>query len=286
MKRFGLEGVESFIPGLKSAMDALVENGAEKVIIGMPHRGRLNVLANVVRKPMETIFAEFQGKVPVGNMDPNDSFKMGTGDVKYHLGTSFKRVYDDGKELTVEVLANPSHLECINPVVMGKVRAEQHYKGDVHDRKTVIPMLIHGDAAFAGQGVVYESMQMQGLKRYGVGGTIHVIVNNQIGFTTTPSKGRSGTYASDLAKATNAPIFHVNADSMEDVARVFEAAGEYRQKFGDDVVIDLIGYRKFGHNELDQPSFTQPLMYKQIAKMTPVVNIYEKQLIDEGSITV
>lgn len=167
------------------------------------------------------------------------------------MGTSFTRTYPDGKKMTVEVLANPSHLECINPVVMGKVRAYQHYSKDIVKRNKVVPILIHGDAAFSGQGVVFESMQMQDLKNYTVGGTIHVIVNNQIGFTTTPSAGRSGVYASDLAKTINAPIFHVNADSMEDVHHVFKVAAEYRQKFNHDVIIDLIGYRKFGHNELD-----------------------------------
>lgn len=206
-------------------MDALVENGGEKVIIGMPHRGRLNMLANVVRKPLETIFAEFQGTIP-----DSTGYGSSSGDVKYHLGTNFTRIYPDGKSMTCEILANPSHLECINPVVMGKVRAEQHYTGgEAHRRREkIIPILIHGDAAFSGQGVVYESMQMQDLKNYSVGGTIHVIVNNQIGFTTTPNKGRSAVYCSDLAKAISAPIFHVNADSMEDVHRVFRAAAEYR----------------------------------------------------------
>lgn len=187
--------------------------------------------------------------------------------------------------MTIEILANPSHLECVNPVVMGKVRAEQHFVGGEHRREKIVPMLIHGDAAFAGQGVVYESMQMQDLTNYTVGGTIHLIVNNQIGFTTVPSKGRSATYATDLAKAIGAPIFHVNANSMEEVHVVFKAAGEYRQKFRHDVVIDLIGYRKMGHNELDQPSFTQPLMYQQVAKMTPVARMYEKELLDGGHIT-
>lgn len=181
-----------------------------------------------------------------------------SGDVKYHLGTSYTTTYANGNSVTTEILANPSHLECINPVVMGKVRAEQHYSGEVGHtkRKQFVPILIHGDAAFAGQGVVYESMQMQDLKNYSVGGTIHVIVNNQVGFTTVPKKGRSGHYSSDLAKSIEAPIFHVNADSPEDVDFVFREAAKYRQKFNQDVVIDLIGYRKMGHNELDQPSFT------------------------------
>ena len=290
MKRFGLEGCQSFIPGMKVAMDTIVQMGGEKAIIGMPHRGRLNMLANVVRKPLETIFAEFSGAMPkdAGSKGVNEQDL--SGDVKYHLGTSFTRTYPNGKKMTCEVLANPSHLECVNPVVMGRARAESHLKliedkAVENHRNTVVPFLIHGDAAFAGQGVVYESIQMQDLKNYEVGGTIHVIVNNQIGFTTTPYKGRSAIYASDLAKSINAPIFHVNADSMEDVNFVFKVAAEYRQKFNHDVVIDLIGYRKFGHNELDQPSFTQPMMYKQVAKMTPTADLYEKQLIDEGIIT-
>lgn len=189
--------------------------------------------------------------------------------------------------MTIEILANPSHLECINPVVMGKVRAEQHYSGQTNlvKRNKIVPILIHGDAAFSGQGVCYETLQMQDLTNYTVGGTIHVIVNNQIGFTTVPKKGRSGNYASDLAKTINAPIFHVNADSVEDVDHVFRAAAQYRQKFNQDVVIDLIGYRKLGHNELDQPSFTQPLMYKQVNKMQPVAEKYSQQLIDEKVVT-
>ena len=249
----------------------------------MPHRGRLNMLANVVRKPTETIFAEFQGVMPAEDEEAN--WHRNSGDVKYHLGTNYTRTYPDGKKMTVEILANPSHLECINPVVMGKVRAEQHYSGDSAKRQKICPILIHGDAAFSGQGVVYESMQMQDLTNYTVGGTIHVIVNNQIGFTTTPNKGRSAVYCSDLAKAINAPIFHVNADSMEDVTHVFEAAAEYRQIFHHDIIIDLIGYRKMGHNELDQPSFTQPFMYKQIAKMQPVARIYEQQCLDNDTVT-
>ena len=175
------------------------------------------------------------------------------------MGTSYTRTYPNGRKLTVEVLANPSHLECVNPVVLGRVRAENHIAHTFQETKSrnrVVPILIHGDAAFAGQGVVYETMQMANLKNYTVGGTIHVIVNNQIGFTTVPGKGRSGMYASDLAKSINAPIFHVNADSLDDVHFAFRTAAEYRQKFNHDVVIDLIGYRKYGHNELDQPSFT------------------------------
>lgn len=282
-KRFGLEGCESFIVGLKVSFDALVESGVSNVVIGMPHRGRMNVLGNVVRKPLEQIFNEFQGKIPGDSAESMLADAANSGDVKYHLGTTFKKSYPDGRTLTSTVLANPSHLETIDPVVLGKVRAEQHLLGDTNGDK-VVPIVIHGDAAFAGQGVVYESMQMANLINYRVGGTIHVVVNNQIGFTTCPNKSRSGVYCSDLAKSVDAPIFHVNADSMDDVAKVFRIAAEYRQKFKNDVVIDLIGYRKHGHNELDQPSFTQPLMYKRVAQMKPVADKYEEQLISEGVI--
>lgn len=223
MKRFGLEGCESFIPGLKVMIDTAVENGASKFVIGMPHRGRINVLANVVRKPMEVIMAEFQGVKPVGD----DATKYAdSGDVKYHLGTSYTRnqKLNNGttKEVTITLLANPSHLEAVNPVVMGRTRALQHSMGgSADDRGACVPIIVHGDAAMAGQGVVFEQLQMQSLPNYNVGGTIHVVVNNQVGFTTTPNKGRSGTYATDVAKAINAPIFHVNADSVEDVKRTF-----------------------------------------------------------------
>ena len=236
MKRFGLEGCEAFIPGLKSTLDECQKQGAEKAVFGMPHRGRLNFLANVVHKPLATIFAEFQGVMPTEDKEAN--WHHSSGDVKYHLGTSYTKKYPDGKDFTCEVLANPSHLECINPVVMGKVRAENHFRnihkfGESHDidRKKIIPILVHGDAALSGQGVCYESIQMQDLQNYTIGGTIHVIVNNQIGFTTVPAKGRSGMYPSDLAKTINAPIIHVNADCLESVHRAFKMAGDYRQTF-------------------------------------------------------
>jgi 2-oxoglutarate dehydrogenase E1 component len=264
-KRFGVEGCESFIMGLKVAFDTLVNSQVSKVVIGMPHRGRMNVLGNVVRKPLEQIFNEFQGKLP--NEQGAESMlaeAANSGDVKYHLGTTFTKKYPDGRTLTSTVLANPSHLETIDPVVIGRTRAEQYLMGDKNGDK-VVPFIIHGDAAFSGQGVVYETMQMAHLVNYKVGGTIHVVVNNQIGFTTTPNKSRSGVYCTDLARSIDAPIFHVNADAVDDVAKVFKIAAEYRQKYHNDVVIDLIGYRKHGHNELDQPSFTQPLMYKRVA---------------------
>jgi len=248
--------------------------------MGMAHRGRLNTLANVVRKPAEVLMAEANNQTPDETL--SDGFK-GDGDAKYHLGTSYTRTYPSGKSITITLLANPSHLETVNPVVSGRARAEQHFLGgDAASRTKVIPIQIHGDGAFAGQGVVSETLQMQDLKNYTVGGTIHIIMNNQIAFTTTPDRGRSGTYSSDVAKMINAPIFHVNGDSMEEVAKTFGIAAEYRQKFGKDVVIDLIGYRQLGHNELDNPSFTSPLTYKIVKNMKPTKDIYKDQLIAEG----
>lgn len=245
-KRFGTEGCESFIPGLKEIFDVLAENGVEKAVIGMPHRGRLNVLANVVRKPLKTIFAEFQGVTP----EQRDKEWGNHGDVKYHLGTTFEREYPNGKKMQVSVLANPSHLEAVNPVVIGRVRAEQHYMMDT-ERERVAPILIHGDAAMAGQGVVFETMQMMDLDNYKVGGTIHIIVNNQVGFTTAPKDSRSGIYCTDLGKVMAVPIFHVNADDVEAVVKACRIAAEYRSLFKKDVLVDIIGYRRTGHNELD-----------------------------------
>ncbi len=231
-KRFGLEGCDSFIPGLKVAIDAAAENGASHFVIGMPHRGRLNVLVNVVRKPLEVVFAELQGIKPTKSEEFAHKF-ADTGDVKYHLGTTYKRLQTmtDGsqKHVSITLLPNPSHLEAVNPVVMGRARAMQHtFGGGDQSKKEVVPIIIHGDAAMAGQGVVYEQLQMQSLDNYRVGGTIHVVVNNQVGFTTNPSKGRSGVYATDVGKSINAPVFHVNADSMEDVQRTFKFAAELR----------------------------------------------------------
>jgi 2-oxoglutarate dehydrogenase E1 component len=279
MKRFGLEGCESFIPGLKASFGSAIKNGARNFIIGMPHRGRLNTLANVVRKPKEEIMAEFQGTIPEAM-----ELTQNSGDVKYHLGTTLERDYGEGEDKTpikITILANPSHLEAVNPVVHGRTRAEQHFFKE-HKRDKVVPIIVHGDAAFAGQGIVYECLQMQDLPNYTVGGTIHVIVNNQVGFTTSPYMSRSGQYCTDVAKGIDAPIFHVNGDRVEDVSRTFAIAAEYRQKFNQDVIIDLIGYRKMGHNELDQPMFTQPMMYSIVSKKIPVRNIYRQQLLDEG----
>ena len=282
-KRFGLEGLETLIPGLKSMIDVSSEHGAEDFVFGMAHRGRLNVLSNVIRKPMELIFKEFLGSPETEEVTTEESEDdwSSSGDVKYHLGTSSSRKYPDGRTVQLSLLANPSHLEAVNPLVMGKARAKMHYKGDV-DGKTIVPVLLHGDAAFAGQGVVYESMQMTKLEGYSTGGTIHVVTNNQVGFTADPWQSRSTVYASDLGKTFDAPIFHVNADDVEACVRVFALAARYRQKFGNDVVVDLIGYRKNGHNEIDEPSFTQPLMYETIKKHPTSLSIYQQKLVASG----
>eukprot|EP00818_Percolomonas_sp_WS_P000345 CAMPEP_0117441216 /NCGR_PEP_ID=MMETSP0759-20121206/3521_1 /TAXON_ID=63605 /ORGANISM="Percolomonas cosmopolitus, Strain WS" /LENGTH=1024 /DNA_ID=CAMNT_0005233065 /DNA_START=458 /DNA_END=3532 /DNA_ORIENTATION=- len=275
-KRFGLEGCESLIPGIKTLIDSSAMLGMESVVVGMAHRGRLNVLANVVRKPMENIFHEF-----ITASKPN----YGSGDVKYHLGLSIKRTLSGiNKRMHISLLANPSHLEAVNPLVEGKTRAKQLFMHD-KERKKVMSILLHGDAAFAGQGVVYETMGFSGIQDYTTGGTIHIIINNQIGFTTNPAQGRSSPYCSDLAKFIGAPVFHVNADEPEAVIQVSRLAAEFRQEFGMDVVIDLVGYRKRGHNEIDQPKFTQPIMYKAIDNHPPVLKLYSSKLLQEGTIS-
>jgi 2-oxoglutarate dehydrogenase E1 component len=274
-KRFGLEGAEAVVPGVKSLIDRAVELGVEDVIIGMPHRGRLNMLSNVVRKPNESIFSEFTGS--------KENEENGSGDVKYHLGMNFQRPTTSGKHVHLSLVANPSHLEAEDPVVLGRTRAVQQFKNDIGTFDKAIGVLFHGDAAFAGQGVVYETIGFSALPAYSTGGTIHVIVNNQIGFTTDPRYSRSTPYPSDIAKAINAPIFHVNADDVEGITFIFTLAAEWRATFHSDVIIDVVGYRKYGHNETDQPSFTQPLMYEKISKKKPVIDIYTEQLIEEGS---
>jgi len=246
----------------------------------MPPRGRLNGLANVVRKPMEQIFSEFQG---TASPDPDQDFS-GSGDVKYHLGMSYTRPTVSGRKVHLSLVANPSHLEAVNPVVEGKTRAKQHYSGD-SERTGSMSVLLHGDAAFSGQGVVFETMGLSDLHDYTTGGTVHIVVNNQVGFTTDPRSTRSSPYCTDVAKAIQAPIFHVNGDDIEAVARVCHLAAKWRMRFKRDVVIDIVCYRKFGHNELDQPMFTQPQMYTNIARMTPVWKKYSSQLIAEGVVT-
>lgn len=276
-KRFGLEGCEVLIPGMKALIDRSVDQGVQSIVMGMPHRGRLNVLGNVIRKPIEAILNEFSG-----NADSDDT---GGGDVKYHLGANYIRPTPSGKKVSLSLVANPSHLEAEDPVVQGKTRAIQHFNGDEDSHKTAMGVLLHGDAAFAGQGVVYETMGMQDLPNYGTGGTIHLIVNNQIGFTTDPRFARSTPYPSDIAKAIDAPIFHVNGDQPEAINFAATLAADFRAKFKKDVVIDIVCYRRHGHNETDQPSFTQPRMYKAIQKQPTTLESYSKQLIEEKSFT-
>ncbi len=281
-KRFGLEGCESLVPGMKALIDRSAELGTDSIVIGMPHRGRLNMLANVMRKPMEQVFSEFAGKTPAAG-DGSETY-MGSGDVKYHLGTSFDRPTLSGNMIHLSLLANPSHLEAVNTVCLGKVRAKQYY-GDDPQRIKNMPILMHGDGAFAGQGIVYETLDMSGLPDYTVGGTIHVVVNNQVAFTTDPKESRSSPYCTDVAKALDAPVFHVNGDDVEAVVRVFELAAEWRNTFHSDVVIDLIGYRRFGHNEIDEPMFTQPLMYQKIRSHKNPQQLYSERLLSEGSVS-
>lgn len=281
-KRFGLEGLETMVSGLKSYVDKAVELGLKDITLGMAHRGRLNVLANVFRKPISKIFAEFQGKHGHhGEEHSTEDELMTSGDVKYHLGSHYQRTYEDGRTIHLDILPNPSHLECVNPVVMGKTRAKQHFSNDIN-RQENLAILIHGDAAFAGQGVVYESMQMSNLKNFTTGGVLHVISNNQIGFTTSPNDSRATPFCTDIGKSLEAPIIHVNADDPIAVDFCFKIAAEYARKFKKDIIIDVIGYRKHGHNELDQPMFTQPLMYKKIAAKDNVLKIYEDKLVAEG----
>lgn len=287
-KRFGLDGGEAVVPGLKDAIDRASELGATSFILGMPHRGRLNILANVMRKPMPLIFSEFAGthysfdEHYKGDHD-NHGF---SGDVKYHLGSSMDRTYPDGRRIHLSLVANPSHLECVDPLVVGKTRAKQYYQGDrPEDVRSVVPILLHGDAAFAGQGVVYETMQLANVSDFAVGGTIHVIVNNQIGYTTNPINSRSTPYCSDLGKAFNCPIFHCNGDDPLAVSTALETAVEYRHEWGTDVIVDVICYRRNGHNEMDQPAFTQPKLYKKISRHPTTLQLFEQRLVKEGTMT-
>ncbi|VDL88970.1 unnamed protein product [Schistocephalus solidus] len=276
-KRFGLEGCDVLIPAMKTVVDVSAALGVDSFVIGMPHRGRLNVLANVCRKPLADIFCQF---------DPSlEAADEGSGDVKYHLGTSNRRInHATGKEINLAVCANPSHLEAVDPVVQGKTKAEQFYRGD-DQGKHVLSIQLHGDAAFCGQGVVYETMHLSDLPSYTTHGSIHIVVNNQIGFTTDPRVARSSPHCTDVAKVTNCPILHVNADDPEAVVHVARVAAEWRAQFGKDVVIDLVCYRRFGHNETDEPMFTQPLMYKRIHKLPTVLEQYSKKMVDEGVVT-
>ena len=277
-KRFGLDGAESLVPAMEQIIKRGGALGVEEIVIGMPHRGRLNVLASVMGKPYPALFHEFRG----GSSTPNEV--EGSGDVKYHLGSSSDRVFD-GNEVHLSLTANPSHLEAVDPVVLGKVRAKQHQRGGDEARISVLPVLLHGDAAFAGQGVVAECLGLSGLRGTRTGGAIHIIVNNQIGFTTSPHNSRSSPYPSDIALMVDCPIFHVNGDDPEAVVHAAKVATEYRQKFGCDVVLDIFCYRRFGHNEGDEPMFTQPLMYRQIHNRPTTLRVYADRLIAEGVLT-
>ena len=275
-KRFGIDGAEAMAPALEQIIKRGGQLGVKEIVIGMAHRGRLNVLANVMAKPFRAIFNEFKG----GSWKPEEV--EGSGDVKYHLGASSDRAFD-GNNVHLSLTANPSHLEIVDPVVLGKVRAKQDQRGCAPGERTpVMPLLIHGDAAFAGQGVVAECFGLSGLKGHRTGGAIHFIINNQIGFTTNPRYSRSSPYCSDVARMIEAPIFHVNGDDPEAVVHVAKIATEFRQKFQKPVVIDMFCYRRYGHNEADEPMFTQPLMYKKIKSHPTVTEIYSKVLAEEG----
>ncbi|MDB5484860.1 MAG: 2-oxoglutarate dehydrogenase component, partial [Tardiphaga sp.] len=278
-KRFGLDGGESLIPALEQIIKRGGNLGVKEIVVGMPHRGRLNVLTQVMGKPHRALFHEFKG----GSANPDEV--EGSGDVKYHLGASSDREFDNNK-VHLSLTANPSHLEIVDPVVLGKVRAKQDQHGDAPEERTsVLPLLMHGDAAFAGQGVVAECFGLSDLKGYRTGGSIHFIVNNQIGFTTYPRYSRSSPYPSDVAKMIDAPIFHVNGDDPEAVVFAAKIAIEYRQKFHKPVVIDMFCYRRHGHNEGDEPAFTQPMMYKKIGTHPSVLSVYAKRLIADGVMT-
>ncbi|RKQ69525.1 2-oxoglutarate dehydrogenase E1 component [Litorimonas taeanensis] len=280
-KRFGIDGAESLLPALEQIIKRGGQLGLKDINFGMPHRGRLNVMASVMQKPYSAIFYEFLGGVASGG----ESY--GSGDVKYHLGVSDDREFD-GNSVHLSLAPNPSHLEVVGPVVMGKTRAKQQMASGTyqsHKPEEVMAVILHGDSAFAGQGVVMESFQLSQLQGYRTGGTIHVIVNNQIGFTTTPDEYRSGQYCSDVAFMVEAPVFHVNGDDPEAVVFAARVATEYRQKFGKDVVLDIVCYRRYGHNEGDDPSFTQPIMYSKIGDMPSTMNKYAQRLIAQGDLT-
>jgi 2-oxoglutarate dehydrogenase E1 component len=276
-KRFGIEGNESAIPVLDAILSAAADDEMERAILGMAHRGRLNVLVNIMGKKYTDLFTEFEGAV-------NENAIQGSGDVKYHLGQVGQHTSGAGKVIDIELAANPSHLEAVDPVVVGMARAymDQSDKGNY----PILPVLMHGDAAFAGQGVVAETLNLSQVKGYKVGGTIHLVINNQLGYTTAPHQSRSSEYSTDVAKMVQAPIFHVNSDDPEACVRVAKLAFDYRQKFNKDVVIDLIGYRRHGHNEGDDPSYTQPTMYRKIRSLDPVRTLYTQALVDRGDITV
>ena len=276
-KRFGLEGGESVIPALQAAIELAARAGVDEIVIGMPHRGRLNTLVNVLKKPFVAVFSEFQGAAP----HPDDV--QGSGDVKYHLGTSVD-LEIAGRTVHLSLQPNPSHLEAVDPVVVGKVRAKQDMAGDRRMRRSVMGILLHGDAAFAGQGLVAETLAMSQLIGYRTGGTLHLVVNNQIGFTTVPAHAYSGLYCTDIAKSIQVPILHVNGDDPEAVVFCAQLLAEFRQQFGCDAVLDVVCYRRHGHNESDEPAFTQPLMYKAIRARKTTRTLYAERLVAEGAI--
>src|SRR6266480_2206414 len=277
-KRFSLQGSESLMVILDTILHKCPEGGVEEICMGMAHRGRLNVLANFLRKSLKVIFTEFSE-----NYIPD--LVAGDGDLKYHLGYRAVRRLASGAEVEIRLSSNPSHLEDVDPVVEGKARARQRIRGDTEHRRKVLPLLIHGDAAFAGQGIIAETLNMSQLHGYSTGGTIHVVVNNQIGFTTLPKDARSSMYASDIAKMIEAPIFHVNGDDPLAVMSVSQLALDFRQEFGRDVVIDLYCYRRYGHNEGDEPAFTQPDLYAKIEKRPSVTQLYKRELLGSGVLT-
>ncbi|KEG00862.1 2-oxoglutarate dehydrogenase E1 component, putative [Plasmodium vinckei vinckei] len=279
-KRFGVDGCETLITGMKKLVKRACKLNIDSVLMGMSHRGRLNVLFNVLHKPLEQMMSEFRGKTGF-----SDNIWGNTGDVKYHLGVEIDH-YDEesNRYIHLGIVENSSHLESVNPILMGQTRAQQYYCND-KEKKKVLPIIIHGDASIAGQGIAYETFQMSKLPSYSVGGTIHIVVNNQIGFTTYPVDARSGKYCTDIGKCIDIPIIHVNADDPEAVTYVFDLALDIRNKFNIDTIIDLVGYRKYGHNELDMPKFTNPLLYDVIARHKSVLDIYSKKLIDENVIT-
>jgi 2-oxoglutarate dehydrogenase E1 component len=277
-KRFSVEGAETVIPILDRIVDTAAELGANDIVMGMAHRGRLNVLRHIFGKKAEFILTEFEQEYQY------DSDSMGEGDVKYHMGYSADIETPSGRRMHLSLANNPSHLAFIHPVVEGVARAKQRWQGD-KERKKVVPVIIHGDAAFAGQGVVYETLNLSQVKGYCTGGTVHVIINNQVGFTTNPQDARSTTYCTDVARMLEVPIFHVNGDDPEAASYVARLSMEFRQQFGKDVVIDLICYRKYGHNEGDEPAFTQPIMYKQIKAHASTREVYAQKLIDEGLVS-
>src|SRR5467141_3233452 len=276
-KRFSLQGAEGLMAILDTLLHKCVSDGVEEICMGMAHRGRLNVLANFLRKSLNVIFTEFtENYIP--------ALVAGDGAVKYHLGYRTVRKLAAG-EVEIRLAANPSHLEAVDPVVEGTARARQRIRGDTEHRRKVLPLLIHVDAAFAGQGIVAETLNLSQLHGYGTGGTVHVVVNNQIGFTTLPEDARSSMYATDIAKMIEAPVLHVNGDDPLAVKFVSDLAFDFRQRFGRDVVIDLYSYRRYGHNEGDEPSFTQPDLYAKIEKRPSVTQLYKRELLEAGTLS-